>query len=122
MNKYIATLLGLVIAALCAWMLPLLSASAESKTLTLDEAGKLGMKVELVTPKPRVIYATLRFAEVPQEAQLVLQNGKGEWVANTSMAFTDNACSAWLAEEYVGKSYFLVTPKLSDTTYHIPLR
>ena len=94
---------------------------AEDKYLTPEEAGKLGMKVELVTPKPRVVYATLRCTEVPQGAQIVIQNEKGEWIANSSMAIKDKACSAWLADEYVGKSYFLVTTKEGDT-YHVPLR
>ena len=51
----------------------------------------------------------------------MIQNEKGEWIANTSMAIKDKAWSAWLAEEYVGKSYFLVTTKAGDT-YHVPLR
>ena len=80
-----------------------------------------GMTVKLTTPKPKVVYATLRCTEVPQEAQIVIQNEKGEWIANTSMAIKDKAWSAWLAEEYVGKSYFLVTTKAGDT-YHVPLR
>ncbi len=79
------------------------------------------MKVELVTPKPKVVFATLRCTEVPQEAQIVIQNEKGEWIANTSMAIKDKACSVWIGEQYVGKSYFLVSTKVGDT-YHVPLQ
>jgi len=97
-------------------------ALAEDKYLTLEEAGKLGMKVKLTTPKPKVVFATLSFTEVPQEAQLVIRDDKENWIANTSMALSDKGCSAWLAEEYVAKSYFLVTPKPGGITYHVPLR
>ena len=121
MNRYSATSLGAMALAACAGMFLVPPVSAEDKYLTPEEAGKLGMTVKLTTPKPKVVYATLRCTEVPQEAQMVIQNEKGAWIANTGMAIKDKACSAWLAEEYVGKSYFLVTTKSGDT-YHVPLR
>ena len=113
MNMYRATILGAVFLVMCALRFLLQPASAEDKYLTLEEAGKLGMKVELVTPKPRVYYATLHLTEVPQDVQIVIRDEKMNWIASANMAIRDNACSAWLAEEYVGKSYFLVTTKES---------
>lgn len=121
MNKYRATFVGVVIVAAFAFSYVMQSALADDKYLTLAEAVELGMKVELVTPKPKVVYATLRCSETPQDAQIVIRNEKGDWIANTSMAIKDNACSAWIGEEYVGKSYFLVSSKAGDT-YHVPLR
>ena len=116
------TLIGAVILAVCALRFATQSVSADDKYLTREEADKLGMKVELVTPKPKVVYATLRFEELPKDAQLVIRDEKDKWIANTSMAITEKACAAFLAEEYVGRSYFLVTDKPGGHTFHVPLR
>jgi hypothetical protein len=122
MNRYPARLLGSVILASLACMFLAQPAKAENEYLTLEEAGKLGMTVKLKTPKPRVIYAPLRFTEEPQDAQMVIRGEKEKWIANTSMAIKDKTCSAYLAEEYVGKSYILVTLKPGGLAYHVPLR
>ena len=122
MKIYSVTLIGVVILAVFAFRFVTQTVSADDKYLTSEEAGKLGMKVTLVTPKPKVIYATLRFSESPQDAQLVIQDEKKKWIANASVAISDKACTAWLAEEYVGQSYFLVTSKQDGLVYHVPLR
>ena len=122
MNRYATISLGAVTVAACVWVLLAQPATAEDKSsLTLEEAGKLGITVKLVSPKPKVVYATLRSTEEPQDAQLVIQDDKGSWITNTSMAIKDKACTAWLGEQYVGKSYFLVTLKPGGTAYHVPL-
>ena len=97
-------------------------APAETKDLTLAEATKLGMKVELVEPKPKVVYATLKFVDEPKDALLVIQNNKGDGIANTSMAIHDNSVSAYLAEEYVARSYFYITPNSGKTFYRFSLK
>ncbi len=122
MKRYAAAFLGAVTVSAFVWMLPAQPASEKDDYLTLEEAARLGMKVKLITPKPRVILASLEFTEVPQEAQLVIQDDKVRWIANTSMAINDKSCSAWLAEGYLAKSYFLVVGKPGGLTYHVPLR
>ena len=98
------------------------SAPAETKDLSRAEATKLGMKVELVEPKPKVFYAILKFVDEPKDALLVIQNKKGEWIANTSMAIHDHSVSAYLAEEYVDRSYFYIAPKSGKTLYRFSLK
>ena len=122
MNRYTAMFFSSPFVAAFAWMLLTQSAAAEDKSLTLEEAGKLGIKVELSTPKPKVVYAILRFTEVPQEAELVIRNEDQKWIANAKVAISDKSCSAWLAEEYVARSYYRITPKTGGHTYHVPLR
>lgn len=123
MNKYSLAFLGAIIVAACAWTFLAQPAAAEDKSyLTLEEAGKLGITVKLITPKPKVVYATLRFTELPHEAQLVICDKNEKWIGNASMAVNNKACTAWLGEEYVAKSYFLVMLKPGGTGYHIPLR
>lgn len=121
MNSYRAMILGAVIVVVFAFRLVTQPSLAVDTYLSTNEAVELGMKVELVTPKPNVVYATLHCKELPQDAQIVIQNETGAWIGNTSMAIKDNVFSAWIGEEYVGKSYFLVRTKAGDT-YHIPLR
>ncbi len=119
---YRAALLGAVIVATIVLRFITQPVLADDKILTKEEAEKLGLIVELVTPKPSVVYAKLRFPEEPQGAQLVLRDDKDKWVANTSMKVSDKSCTAWLAEEYVSRSYFIVTTNADGHSYHVPLR
>src|SRR5687768_15875450 len=96
----------LVAVAVCACTFVAQAASAEDRSLTREEAAKLGVTVELSEPKPKVVFATVRFAASPREAELVIRDGNERWIANAAVAVGDKACSLWLAQEYVAKSYF----------------
>lgn len=117
------------IITVCAWLLQSQHALADDepspvvqKDITLEEAGKLGIEVKLIEPKPNVVYATISCAEPPHEVLLVIHDKHNEWIANTSLANKDKACNAWLLGDYVRKSYLRVLLKKDGPTYVFPLQ
>ena len=95
---------------------------AQNLDLTPPEAAKRGIRVELVTPKPKIVQATLHFTNLPPDVSLVIRDAKDGFIAVASLAMSAKSCSATLSEDYVGRSYFLISTKPGEPSLQIPLR
>jgi hypothetical protein len=113
-------LLRLLLAVACL-LLPQ-ATHAQNLELSAAELAKRGLRVELVEPKPKIIYATLHFTTPPSEVSLVIRTAKDDFISVASLALTTKSCAATLSDEYVGRSYLLVTIKPGEPALQIPLR